>query len=224
MSHTYMPISIALTGRDCLVVGGGHVALRKVETLLDYDTKVTVVAPEADPKLEMFAKHKRITLEKRPYKSPEAAHYGFVISASDDMGLNKQVCEDCRKVGVLVNVADAPALCDFIFPAVVRRDCLTAAISTDGKAPFMSGHLRHVLETIFPRHWEKLMQLAAAYRKQVQQRWEDDSLRKNAAFERFVEADWNTMLKDMSDDEISYRLKQMIELEPASQADSETDS
>lgn len=214
MTHTYMPISMTMKGRNCLVVGGGHVALRKVETLLDYDTQVTVIAPEVDAKLEMFEKHNRIKIEKRPYKTPEAADYGFVISASDDMALNKQVSEDCRQAGVLVNVADAPALCDFIFPAVVRRDCLTAAISTDGKAPFMSGHLRHVLEAIFPQHWEKLMQQATAYRKMVHERWGDDMLRKTASFERFVEADWKTMLKEMSDDELQYRLEQMMELEP----------
>jgi siroheme synthase-like protein len=213
-----------MKGRNCLVVGGGHVALRKVETLLDYDTKITVVAPEVDAKLEMFARHKRIDLHKRPYKSPEASEYGFVISASDDMSVNQQVCDDCRQAGVLVNVADAPALCDFIFPAVVRRDCLTAAISTDGKAPFMSGHLRQVLETIFPKHWEKLMKLATAYRKQVQERWGDDMLRKTAAYERFVEADWSDMFKEMSNDEIKYRLEQMIELEPQPEPDSETDS
>lgn len=215
MSHAYMPISITLKDRRCLVVGGGQVALRKVETLLDYDCHITVVAPEVTGKLEMFDRHQRLKLEKRPYKSPEAGEYQLVISASDDEAVNKQVSDDSRKAGVLVNVADAPALCDFIFPAVVRRDCLTAAISTDGKAPFMSGHLRHVLEAIFPAHWEKLMQLAAAYRIQVHKRWGSDMLRKNAAFERFVEADWNTMLKEMSDDEVTYRLQQMMELEPA---------
>lgn len=214
MSHTYMPISITLKGRRCLVVGGGQVALRKVETLLDYDCDITVVSPEVTGKIEMFERHKRLKLEKRPYKSPEAAEYNLVISASDDEAVNQQVSDDSRKAGVLVNVADNPPLCDFIFPAVVRRDCLTTAISTDGRAPFMSGHLRQILETIFPAHWEKLMQLAAAYRIQVQKRWGSDMLRKNAAFERFVEADWNTILKEMSDEEVTVRLQRMMELEP----------
>ena len=224
MTHTYMPVSLTMKGRASLVVGGGQVALRKVETLLDYDTEITVVAPEVDPKLEMFARHNRITVEKRPYKSPEAADYGLVISASDNMDVNKRVCEDSRKAGVPVNVADAPPLCDFIFPAVVRRNCLTAAVSTDGKAPFMAGHLRLVLAEIFPKHWEKLMQRAANYRKQVQERWGDDMVRKTAAYERFVEADWATMQKEMDDDEIKYRLEQMIELEPQPEPDSADDS
>jgi len=222
MTHSYMPISLTMKGRTCLVVGGGNIALRKVETLLDYDTKITVVAPDIDPKLEMFAKHNRITIEKRPYKSPEAADYGVVISASDDMALNKQVCEDCRHAGVLVNVADAPSLCDFIFPAVLRRDCLTVALSTDGKAPFMSAHLRPVLKDIFPKHWEKLMQQAVTYRKMVYKRWGDNTLRKNASFEEFVMSDWKTMLKEMSDEEIQFRLQQMMELEPAPEPDNDS--
>ncbi len=214
MKHKYMPVSVNLKDRNSLVVGGGKVALRKVDTLLDYDTKVTVIAPEVDPKLEMFAKQNKITLEKRRYNTPEAAGFGFVISASDDMDLNKQVSEDCRKAGVLVNVADAPALCDFIFPAVQRRDCLTVALSTDGKAPFMSAHLRPVLKDIFPKHWEKLMQKAATFRTMVHKRWGDDTVRKNSSFETFVMSDWKTMLKEMSDDEIQFRLEQMMELEP----------
>ncbi|NIW24448.1 MAG: bifunctional precorrin-2 dehydrogenase/sirohydrochlorin ferrochelatase, partial [Gammaproteobacteria bacterium] len=67
-----------------------------------------------------------------------------------DAELNRRVHEDTRGTGALVNVVDDPQHCDFIFPAVLRRDCLTAAISTDGKAPFVSGHLRLVLENIFP--------------------------------------------------------------------------
>ncbi len=224
MTHKYMPVSITMKGRNCLVVGGGKVALRKVDTLLDYDTKITVIAPEVDAKLEMFAAQNKITLEKRPYKTPEAADYGFVISASDDMDLNKQVSEDCRQAGVLVNVADAPALCDFIFPAVQRRDCLTIALSTDGKAPFMSAHLRPVLKDIFPKHWEKLMQKAAAFRTMVHKRWGNDTVKKNASFEKFVMSDWKTMLKEMSDEEIQFRLQQMMELAPEPETDSEPES
>ena len=159
MPHKFMPISVSLKDRPCLVVGGGLVALRKVESLLDYDTAVTVVAPEAHEKLEYHAKRGRITLERREYQSPEAARYGLVISATDDAALNGRVHEDAKGAGALVNVVDDPPHCDFIFPAVIRRDCLTAAISTDGKAPFMSGHLRLVLENIFPQHWGRLTRL-----------------------------------------------------------------
>jgi len=205
-----MPISVSVKTRACLVVGGGEVALRKVETLLDYDTTITVIAPEVHDKLQYHASRKRITLKEREYRSPEAADYGMVISASDDRETNEKVYDDCRGAGVLVNVVDDPPHCDFIFPAVLRRDCLTAAISTDGMAPFMSGHLRIVLENIFPRHWTKLMKLATSFRINVRERWGDDTSKKNACYGEFLEADWKSILKEMSDAEIEQELSRMM--------------
>ena len=212
MKHKFMPISVSMKDRPCLVVGGGPVALRKVESLLDYDTAITVVAPEVDEKLEYHAKRGRITLEKREYRSPEAAAYGLVVSATDDVALNGRVHEDARGAGALVNVVDDPPHCDFIFPAVLRRDCLTTAISTDGKAPFVSGHLRLVLENIFPKHWERLMKLAASFRTMVRSRWPDEPAKKNACYVEFLEADWKKMLKESSDDEIEEELTRMLEM------------
>nr|CAJ31175.1 Siroheme synthase [uncultured sulfate-reducing bacterium] len=212
MKHKYMPVSISMSNRSSLVVGGGAVAVRKVESLLDYDTHVTVVAPQVQEKLEYFADRGMIRLEKREYRSPEAADYGFVISATGDTALNRQVYEDATGSGVLVNVVDDPPHCDAIFPAVLRRDCLTVAISTDGRAPFVAGHLRVVLDNIFPEHWERLMKLAADFRGRVRERWADQSLKKNACYAEFLEADWKRMLKEMSDEEIEEELVRMLEM------------
>jgi len=212
MRHKFMPISVSLSDRPCLVVGGGLVALRKVESLLDYDTAITVVASEAHEKLEYHAERGRITLEKRVYDSPEAARYGLVISATDDAELNARVHEDARGAGALVNVVDDPSHCDFIFPAVLRRDCLTAAISTDGKAPFVSGHLRLVLENIFPQHWGRLMRLAASFRVRVRSQWADDPAKRDACYSEFLDADWKSMLKELSDDQIEEELTRMLKV------------
>jgi len=211
MAHDYMPISINLKDRSCLVVGGGAVAARKVETLIDYDTQITVVAPEVHQKIEHYASEGRITLEKRNYRPPEAAAYTLVISATDDNALNQQVFDDARGSGALVNVVDDPPRCDFIFPAVLRRDCLTAAISTDGKAPFVSGHLRAALETIFPTHWERLMRTAASFREQVRKRWADDSEKRNICYTKFLEIDWKPMLQEMNNADIQEELDKILE-------------
>jgi siroheme synthase-like protein len=210
MANTYLPITLSVKQRPTLVVGGGNVALRKIDTLLDYDTPITVVAPDVEKKIEFHAEHGHLTLEKRPYRPGEAGAYGLVIAASDDRELNRQVSEDCRGAGVLVNVVDDPAYCDFIFPAIIRRDCLTAAIATDGKAPFVSGHLRAILATVFPDHWTKLMRYAAAFRKDVQGRWGDDLVKKEACFSRFLEADWKSLLKRNDTAEIEAELALML--------------
>jgi siroheme synthase-like protein len=213
MRYQYMPISVLLKDRRCLVVGGGAVALRKAERLLEYDTAITVVAPKVHDKLEYHANQGRLTVEKREYREREAAVYGLVVCATDDASLNRRVYEDARAGGALVNVVDDPPHCDFLFPAVLRRDCLTAAISTDGKVPFISGHLRLVLDNVFPRHWERLMRLAVSFRDKVRGHWADDSARKNACYAQFLEADWKSMLEDMSDEQLEEELTRMVKLE-----------
>ena len=187
---------------------------RKIETLFDYGGDVTVIAPEVEDKIQYFADSGRLKLEKREYRSPEASNYRLVISACDDMAVNRRVSEDCRKNGTLVNVVDQPALCEFIFPAVIRRDCLTAAISTDGKAPFMSGHLRIILEEIFPSHWNKLMPVATRFRKMVQERWPDDMHQKTVCYTQFLEADWQSLLKEKNPSVIDGELERMLEPRP----------
>lgn len=210
MPNRYMPISLTVRDRRALVVGGGTIALRKVENLLDYDMAVTVVAPECDPKLSYYAKRGSIVLEERPYRSPEAGTYSLVIAASDDQAVNQQVFDDTRHTGALCNVVDNPPLCDFAFPAVVKRQSLTLAVSTDGTAPFLAGHLRLILENIFPEHWNDLMKLAGHYRVEVQRRFAGDPGRKQLCYERFLEADWKTLLKEKSEQEIDAALESMM--------------
>jgi len=212
MTSNYMPICISLKARRCLIVGGGRVALRKIDTLLYYESDITVVTPETNEKIEYYAKKDFIKLEKREYKSPEASEYGIVISASDNMEINEKVCEDCREAGVPINVVDNPRLCDFIFPSVIRRDCLAVAVSSDAKAPFLSGHVRLILENIFPNDWNKVAKLAAGFRKRVRSHWTDNMDKKTASYGKFLNADWKTILKEKSDEEIEKMLDNMLEV------------
>lgn len=207
----YMPVCIAMNGRKCLVVGGGPVALRKVENLLDYEPAITVVAPMMEEKFGYHAERGRIAMEKREYRPGEAGEYDVVISATDDSPLNKRVYEDARSGGALVNAVDDPPHCDFIFPAVLRRHCLTTAISTDGNAPFMAGHLRVVLESIFPPHWEKLMEKAATFRSMVQTMWEGEPEKKKICYAEFLEADWKTLLDEKDEAAIDKELERMLQ-------------
>jgi uroporphyrin-III C-methyltransferase/precorrin-2 dehydrogenase/sirohydrochlorin ferrochelatase len=211
MVNKYLPINISLESRRCLVVGGGDVALRKVETLLEYASDITVVSPKPNEKVEFFAGKNRIVLEKREYKIGEASEYGLVISASNNKDVNIQVSEDCKNSGVPVNVVDNPALCDFIFPAVVKRDALSVAVSTDGQAPFLAGQLRMILEDIFPERWKKIAGYAGIYRKKVMTRWRGQPEMKARCFDRFVRIDWQTVLKEKSNEEIETLLDNMVE-------------
>jgi siroheme synthase-like protein len=210
MPATYMPISIFMDEVNALVVGGGNVALRKVDNLLDYKCKVTVVAPEVHEKIAYYGNSGRIRLEQREYRTMEASGYGLVIAASDDTGLNKQIHEDCKSSGVLVNVVDIPKQCSFVFPAVVRRDRLTISVSTDGKAPFLAAYLKTFLDDLFPKHWEKIVQYAAKFRKLVIRAYKDDAEAKHASYSRFLGADWMNIIKKKDPAEIEETLQIML--------------
>ncbi|MFH1892161.1 MAG: bifunctional precorrin-2 dehydrogenase/sirohydrochlorin ferrochelatase [Candidatus Zixiibacteriota bacterium] len=210
MTSKYLPINVSLEDCRVLVVGGGGIALRKIDNLLDYNSDITVVAPEVTDKIDYYATSGRVKLEKRNYSPSEAADYGLVISACDDRAVNEQVFEDCKFAGVLVNVVDNPALCTFIFPAVVKREHLAVSVSTDGKAPFLAGHLRGILDDIFPKHWGKISTYAHTFRKKVQARYKDDAQKRLECFERFLSADWNAIIKMKSPDEIESELNNML--------------
>lgn len=211
MTYKYLPVSLSLEGKRCLVVGGGNVALRKIETLLEYNAALTVVAIEPVEKLNYYAEKGKLKLEKREYQSPEASRYDIVIAASDSLESNQDVARDCREAHVPINAVDNPDLCDFIFPAILRRDCLTVAVSTDGKAPFLSGHLRLILDSVFPERWAKIAHYAAQFRNMVFSRWKDNRTMKLKAYGRFLDADWKQMTNDLDDNQIEIALEKMLE-------------
>ena len=163
-------------------------------------------------RIEYYGSKGLVTLHKRPYEAPEATGYGLVISATDDEALNKSIYETCQEKGIPVNVVDNPKFCDLIFPAVVKRNALTVSVSSDGKAPFLSGHLRMVLENIFPeKQWEKLADVAAQFRIMVQKRWADDPRTKADCFATFLNSDWKTIMKEKKGPALEEYLTDILE-------------
>jgi len=211
MVNEYMPIAMSMTDRSCLVVGGGKIALRKIEMLLNYEPDITVIAPKVDDKIQYFGDSNKVTLKKREYKSPEASMYSLVISASNDDEVNKTVAKDCREAGIPVNVVDNPTLCDFIFPATLRRGILTVSVSSDGKAPFFSSNVRKILEDIFPQHWNKLADLAADFRKLAGEKYPNDAKMLDICFEKFLAADWKELLKKKDPKVIKQEMEAMLQ-------------
>jgi uroporphyrin-III C-methyltransferase/precorrin-2 dehydrogenase/sirohydrochlorin ferrochelatase len=161
------PVTLSVTGRRCLVVGGGWVALRKVQGLIAEGAQVTVVTPEAVGPLAILQKHQAITLEKRAYRPGEAAAFSLVFAATDDREVNQRVSEDAASAGVWANVADDPALCSFHLPARVRRGSLQLSIASAGESPFVVRRLRAFLERRFGPEWEAWIEAAGRFRGAV---------------------------------------------------------
>lgn len=211
MPASYMPICISLKDCKTLVVGGGEVALRKIEMLLDYESDISVIAPEAVDKVEYFADKGEIKLERRAYQSPEASNYGVVISAADDRDVNKAVHDDCVAASVPVNVVDDPQLCTFIVPATIRRDKFSVAVSTDGAAPYLARFVRALLEGAFPKYWGKVTRYAQEFRRDVYKKYRDDPEKMARSFERFLATDWKKATKELNEDQIKEELGKLLE-------------
>jgi precorrin-2 dehydrogenase/sirohydrochlorin ferrochelatase len=145
----YYPIFLDLRAYPCLVIGGGTVAERKVQSLLQAHGQVTVISPTCTPQLRSWAVDRTITLYERPYCSGDLQGFSLVFAATSDETLHEKIAAEARGAGVLLNVVDRPALCSFIMPAVVSQGDLTLAISTGGASPALAKKIRQTLERHF---------------------------------------------------------------------------
>jgi precorrin-2 dehydrogenase/sirohydrochlorin ferrochelatase len=133
---------LKLTGRRCLVVGGGEVGLEKVEGLLACDGDVTLVSPDAVPALRELADEGSIRWERREYGTADLDKTFIAIAATGDTEVNIRVWEEAEERAMLVNVVDVPPLCNFILPAIIRTGPLAIAISTAGASPALAKRIK----------------------------------------------------------------------------------
>jgi siroheme synthase-like protein len=151
---------LKLTGRRCLVVGGGEIGLEKVEGLLACDGAVTLMAPEAVPELEQLAREGSIRWERRQYGGPEDLEGVFIaIAATDDTDVNIRIYEDAERRAMLVNIVDVPPLCNFILPAIVRTGPLAIAISTAGASPALAKRIKREIADTYGEPYARLAEL-----------------------------------------------------------------
>lgn len=166
MSHTY-PISLVLAHKAVLVVGGGEVATRKVKGLLACDVLVTVVSPEVTQELKQLASLGQFQWLQRRYESSDLDGTTLVFVCTDDSGLNTRISQEATQRQLLVNVADAPELCSFYLPSVLRRGMLSIAVSTEGSSPLTARRIREDLETQFDDAIGRYLELLQSWRPKV---------------------------------------------------------
>jgi precorrin-2 dehydrogenase / sirohydrochlorin ferrochelatase len=140
---------LRLTGRRCVVVGGGEIGLEKVEGLLACDADVTLVAPDAIPELATLADEGSIRWERRSYETGDLDGALIAIAATNDTDINIRVFDDAERRAMLVNVVDVPPLCNFILPAIVRTGPLAVAISTAGASPALAKRMKREIGELF---------------------------------------------------------------------------
>ncbi len=185
----FYPMFVDLEGRRCLVVGGGPVGTEKVEKLVEHGAVIRLVSPEVTPELVAHVAAGRVAeYHARPYRPRDLDGCALVIAATSLDAINRMVWQDAEARGMLVNVVDVPALCNFIVPSIVRRGELAVAVSTGGASPVVAKHIRRDLEERYGPEWEALVGLLRDLRDDLKVRYPDMPSRRDAV-ERLMATD-----------------------------------
>lgn len=164
---SYYPILIDLHGKEVVVVGGGTVAQRKIETLLEYGAFVNVVSRELTPMLERYLEEGKIKYLGEEFRENYLNGIFMVIASTDDASLNHRISQEAIKKGLLINAVDQPSDCNFIVPAILQRGDLLLAVSTSGKSPALAKKVRKDLENQFGPEYATLLAIMGNLRKEV---------------------------------------------------------
>ena len=167
----HLPVFINLRQKPCLVVGGGDIALRKVNLLLKAQAKIKCISPEFCNGLIDLSKENTLDLIEKHFESSDIDNQSVIIAATDDDKTNAMVSSLAHESGIPINVVDSPDLSSFIMPSIVDRSPIVIAISSAGKAPVLARIIRAKLETIIPSAYGNLAEIAGEYRQKVKQRF-----------------------------------------------------
>lgn len=144
------PIFLKLAARPCIVIGAGHLAESKIESLQAANAQITVIAPEANERIQSLAAAGEIQLHQRPYADGDLTGNFLVVAATNIPAVNRAVFAEATAKGILCNAVDDPPFCDFYFPSVVRRGDLQIAISTAGSSPALAQKIRKDINAQLP--------------------------------------------------------------------------
>jgi precorrin-2 dehydrogenase/sirohydrochlorin ferrochelatase len=191
----YYPIGLDISGRRCLIIGGGEVGERKAQRLLECGARVSVVGRELTPALAGLRLDGRIDHIPGDYDKGLLKDAFLVIGATDDRVVNERIFRDARKAGVLANIVDDPERCDFILPALCRQGDLVITVATGGKSPALAKKLRKELEERYGPEYETLLRIMGELRAKIIDRGEgSDENRK--VFETLVDSDILALIRE----------------------------
>lgn len=175
---SYFPFFMEIGQKPCLVVGGGVVALRKIEKLLPFGVEITVVSPAFCSELLAFDGIRRIC---RTFQEADINGMAFVIGATDDEAVNAQIAALCKERNIPVNIVDDREKCSFFFPALVKRGEFVAGFTSGGGSPLAAQYIRRRVEEMLPQGFEQTIARLSAVRERVKQEI-GDSRRRESVF------------------------------------------
>jgi len=176
----YYPVYLKLSGRRCVIFGGGPISEGKLSKLMDTGAQVAIISPQVTPVIRALAHGGSLEWTPREYQQGDLEGAFLGIAATDNRSVNQEIAQEAERRGVVLNVVDDPELCGFIAPSVVQRGPVTVAISTGGASPALARKLRETLANTQALEWADLANVLSRARKQVKhqgiavdaQRWQ----------------------------------------------------
>lgn len=166
---SYYPAFLDVKSRLCVIIGGGQVAERKVESLLECGARIRVISPEVTAAVQGMANAGILLWEKRGYQEGDLEGAFLSIAATDNSEVNRKIAREAEKRNVLLNVVDATSLCTFIAPSVVKKGDVTVAISTSGLSPALARKLREELQASPVWDYADLAPMLSEVRRELRQ-------------------------------------------------------
>ena len=160
----YFPFFIDISGRRCLIAGGGRIALHKINKLLPFSPEMHVVSPEI---CDDIAGIPGLCLQQREFRQSDLDGAFFVIAATDRQEVNADISRLCRERGILCNAVDSPVDCSFFFPALAQRGDITAGVSTSGKSPLIAAQLRRQIEGLLTPQLAEICDILGELRQEI---------------------------------------------------------
>lgn len=164
----FFPFMIDICDKNCLIVGGGTIALHKAEILLGFEVNIVVVSPVMEEEFYRLEKEReRITLREQKFSEKDLEKIDFVVAATNNRELNQHISDLCREKGLLVNAVDQKEACSFYFPAMIRDHDMLVAISSGGQSPAAVSYLKEKLVSAIPEYYGEIARKIGTYRQYI---------------------------------------------------------
>jgi precorrin-2 dehydrogenase / sirohydrochlorin ferrochelatase len=163
-NQSHYPLFLDISGKSCIVIGGGRIAERKVGMLLKFNGEVKLISPKITRTLSKLSKSGKIEVIEREYKDGDLDNALLVFAATNQKEINIKIKSEAEMKGILINVVDDPAMCDFIVPSIVKKNPIVIAISTSGILPSLSKRLKKEINKYVTGDYIKYVHIIGKFR------------------------------------------------------------
>ncbi|OGI02627.1 MAG: hypothetical protein A2Y25_03035 [Candidatus Melainabacteria bacterium GWF2_37_15] len=205
----YYPIMLDIIGKNCLVIGGGKVALRKITSLLFSSAKVNVISEELCEELKTYCHEGKICWIQKKFEPADIKNAVLVFAATDSTETNREIAKISKTKGIPVNVVDDPDLCDFIVPSIIEQGDLTITVSTNGKSPALAKKIREDLEKQFGPHYAKFLNILGNIREKASKEIPNITLRENL-YKELVYSDIINLIEENKKDKALEKANKLL--------------